>query len=63
MIPQTRLAASLALALLAAAPASAPGQAAPGDAAAVEFFEKEVRPLLVDNCYNCHSANTNASPP
>ena len=24
------------------------------------FFEKKVRPVLVDNCYNCHSANTNA---
>lgn len=28
--------------------------------AGVEFFEKKVRPLLVANCYNCHSANTNA---
>ena len=28
--------------------------------AAVEFFEKKVRPLLADNCYNCHSANTNS---
>lgn len=26
----------------------------------VEFFEKKVRPLLATNCYNCHSANTNA---
>ncbi|WP_165069159.1 PSD1 and planctomycete cytochrome C domain-containing protein [Paludisphaera rhizosphaerae] len=31
------------------------------DAAKVEFFEKKVRPLLVDNCYNCHSANTKAA--
>src|ERR1700722_2872102 len=30
------------------------------DPAAIEFFEKKIRPLLVDNCYNCHSANTNA---
>ena len=30
------------------------------DPAALEFFEKKVRPVLVDNCYNCHSANTNA---
>jgi len=30
------------------------------DAAALEFFEKKVRPLLVDNCYTCHSANTNS---
>jgi Protein of unknown function (DUF1553)/Protein of unknown function (DUF1549)/Planctomycete cytochrome C len=26
----------------------------------VEFFEKKVRPLLVDNCYICHSADTNS---
>jgi cytochrome c553 len=30
------------------------------DPAKIEFFEKRVRPVLVDNCYNCHSANTNA---
>jgi cytochrome c553 len=30
------------------------------DAALVEFFEKKVRPVLVSNCYTCHSANTNA---
>ncbi len=24
------------------------------------FFEKKIRPLLVNNCYNCHSANTNS---
>src|ERR1700761_193343 len=49
---------------LAAAPASSPARAAeaaaPVDPAKIEFFEKKVRPLLVDNCYNCHSANTNA---
>ena len=28
--------------------------------AALEFFEKKVRPVLVNNCYNCHSANTKA---
>src|SRR4051812_23255771 len=26
------------------------------DPAGVEFFEAKVRPVLVDNCYNCHSA-------
>jgi cytochrome c553 len=26
----------------------------------VAFFEKKVRPLLVDNCYVCHSADTNS---
>ena len=30
------------------------------DASAVAFFEKKVRPVLVNNCYNCHSANTNS---
>src|SRR5262249_2540402 len=30
------------------------------DAARVEFFEKKIRPVLVANCYTCHSANTNA---
>src|SRR4051812_9545720 len=35
--------------------------ASPGDkAAAVEFFEKKVRPILVANCYGCHSADTNS---
>jgi len=28
------------------------------DAGKVEFFEKRIRPLLVDNCYNCHSAKS-----
>ena len=31
------------------------------DAAKLEFFEKKVRPLLVDNCYNCHSADNKAA--
>ncbi len=34
--------------------------ATPHDAAALEFFEKKIRPLLVENCYTCHSANTNS---
>ena len=24
----------------------------------IEFFEKHIRPVLVDKCYNCHSANS-----
>jgi hypothetical protein len=39
--------------LLFAAPALAHAQAP--DPAAVEFFEKQVRPVLVDKCYECHS--------
>ena len=30
------------------------------EAAALELFEKKIRPLFVENCYECHSANTNA---
>jgi cytochrome c553 len=30
------------------------------DSAGVEFFEKQVRPLLVTHCYTCHSADTNS---
>jgi len=33
----------------------AAAQAAP-DAAGLEFFENKVRPVLVDHCYQCHSA-------
>ncbi len=29
-------------------------------AAQVEFFEKKIRPLLISNCYTCHSADTNS---
>jgi cytochrome c553 len=49
------LAVALSTPILGAA--SAPS---PSDPAAIEFFEKKIRPVLVDNCYNCHSANTNA---
>src|SRR5690242_17852078 len=29
------------------------------DAAEQEFFEKRVRPILVEHCFECHSAKTN----
>jgi cytochrome c553 len=29
-----------------------------GPSPTLEFFEKKVRPILVDNCYSCHSADT-----
>ncbi len=28
------------------------------DPASLEFFEKEIRPLLANQCYECHSAQT-----
>ena len=31
------------------------------ETARLEFFEKQVRPLLVNHCYNCHSADTKPS--
>ncbi|MFO1041678.1 MAG: PSD1 and planctomycete cytochrome C domain-containing protein [Planctomycetaceae bacterium] len=35
-------------------------ESAKPDPAKLEFFEKKVRPLLVNNCYNCHSADNKA---
>ncbi|MCY3777925.1 MAG: PSD1 and planctomycete cytochrome C domain-containing protein, partial [Candidatus Aminicenantes bacterium] len=32
--------------------------ASPTDTASLEFFEKEIRPLLANHCYECHSADT-----
>src|SRR6187455_1088418 len=34
------------------------GRAETSEAEKLEFFEKKVRPILVNNCYNCHSADT-----
>ena len=52
---------AFASAILAVAAPAASGQPAARDVATlVEFFEKKVRPVLVENCYNCHSANTNS---
>src|SRR6516162_7696060 len=35
---------------------SGPGVAAEPDAETVAFFEKEIRPLLVERCQKCHGA-------
>src|SRR5262249_58389129 len=45
-----------ALLLLLAAPA-APTK---GEPDGVEFFEKKIRPVLVEHCYKCHSAEAQA---
>src|SRR5262245_24822999 len=43
------------------APVPAFAQAAEREQTAlVEFFEKKIRPILANNCFNCHSANTNS---
>src|SRR5687768_11197092 len=41
---------------------SVPATAAAGapDPAALEFFEARVRPVLVEHCYKCHSADAKA---
>lgn len=49
------------LAAVALGPSAGPAQAASAeeakpDAAGLEYFEKHVRPVLVDHCYGCHSA-------
>src|ERR1700736_5011771 len=33
----------------------APSQAAVIDSSRGDFFEKKIRPILMDNCYKCHS--------
>jgi hypothetical protein len=33
------------------------GSAAAPDAVGIEFFEKRIRPILVEHCYRCHSAS------
>src|SRR5262245_17739771 len=56
-----RFVAPVALALVAL-PSAVSGQAAPRPAAAaLEFFEKKVRPIFVNHCYACHSASTKPS--
>ena len=31
---------------------------APAQEAEIEFFEKKIRPVLVERCYKCHSADS-----
>ena len=33
------------------------GAAAPSDLAQLDFFEKKIRPVLAESCYECHSAS------
>jgi hypothetical protein len=43
--------------LLLALSSSAPVAAGEPDARRIEFFETKIRPVLVENCYQCHSAD------
>ncbi len=57
MLPPPRF---LALLLLSLSAVPALSAQPPSSKEAIDFFEKRVRPVLAANCYNCHSANTNA---
>lgn len=50
---------ALAAALVACVCGASPSHADP-TAEQLAFFEEKIRPLLVENCYTCHSADTNA---
>jgi hypothetical protein len=52
---------TLAFAALAALAATPSVEAMPATKEGLEFFEKNVRPILVDRCYECHSADKNSS--
>src|SRR5215204_3460549 len=46
------------LLLICAAAAPAPAPAPAPSAEGVEFFEKKIRPLLVESCFKCHSGSS-----
>ena len=45
----------MALPLVSDSGFAANGQAKTGTPEQIEFFEKRIRPLLVNHCYKCHS--------
>ena len=47
---------SLLLAFIAGLPAVSLAQADAQNREGLEFFEKRIRPVLVEKCYECHSA-------
>src|SRR5262249_40444813 len=61
MMAATRRARGLLfLASILAAPGTASAQTPRNEDALLDFFEKKIRPVLIENCFNCHSANTNS---
>jgi len=50
----------LTLLLLSASVCRADGADRASDAAGLEFFERRIRPVLVEHCYRCHSASSDA---
>ena len=46
------------LAVLILLPAFVFGARGGGEDDGVEFFDKKIRPLLVEHCYKCHSAQS-----
>jgi hypothetical protein len=46
------------IAALLTPPLASPARAADPDAKQIEFFENKIRPILVENCYKCHTAET-----
>ena len=57
---RSRLIVLFAFAVLATGPTVGSKEPAANDSA-LQFFEKKVRPILMGNCGNCHSANTKAA--
>jgi mono/diheme cytochrome c family protein len=52
---KTKLSGSLIVALLALTACGTWADAAVSESPRAEFFEKKIRPILMDNCYKCHS--------
>src|SRR4051794_15546430 len=50
----------LSLSAVLCAPRTAPADEKPADPAGIEFFEKKIRPVLAEQCYQCHSADAQA---
>ena len=61
MFIKRRIARYVLFAVIGAMPSSAFSQTATrNEEALVDFFERKVRPVLANNCNNCHSANNKA---